>query len=83
MQGNQEGFRRFFIKKPFLKISKYSPENTCVRVSFNKVAGLQPCNFIKERLQRKCFPVNFAKFLKTPILKDISEWLLLAIWTSY
>ena len=44
---------------------------------FNKVAGLQTCNFIKERLQRRCFPVKFVKFLRTPILKNIWERLLL------
>ena len=27
----------------------------------NKVAGLKACNFIKERLQHRCFPVNIAK----------------------
>ena len=26
----------------------------------------QPCNFIKKRLQRRCFTVNFAKSLKAP-----------------
>ena len=34
---------------------------------FNKVAGLKACNFIKNELQHKCFPVNFRKFLKTPL----------------
>ena len=29
------------------------------------------------RLQHKCFPVKFAKFLRTLILKNICEWLLL------
>ena len=33
--------------------------------------------FIKNRVQPGCFPVNIAKFLRTPILKDICEWLLL------
>ena len=46
---------------------------------FNKVAGLQPSNIIKERLQPRCFPVNIAKFLRTPILKNICELLLLLI----
>ena len=27
------------------------------------------CNFIEKRLQHRCFPVNIAKFLRTPILK--------------
>ena len=29
------------------------------------------CNFIKKILQYCCFPVNTAKFLRTPILKNI------------
>ena len=37
--------------------------------------------FIKKRLQHRCFPVSIAKFLRTPILKNICkqltlEWLL-------
>ena len=40
---------------------------------YNKLAGLKPCNFIKKRLWYRCFPVNFAKFLKTPILMNIFE----------
>ena len=32
---------------------------------FNNVAGLQTCNFIKKRLQRRCFSVNIVKFLRT------------------
>ena len=31
------------------------------------------CNFIKKRLEHRCFPMNFAKFLRTPILKNISD----------
>ena len=29
---------------------------------FNKVAGLNVCNFFKRRLQPKCFPANIANF---------------------
>ena len=38
---------------------------------------------VKEDLQRqrRCFPVNVAKFLRTPILKNICERLLLKIST--
>ena len=39
---------------------------------------LKTCNFILKRLLHKCFPLNIAKFLRTPILKKICEWLLLA-----
>ena len=34
-------------------------------------------NFIKKRLKHRCFPMKFAKFLRTPILKKICERLLL------
>ena len=29
-------------------------------------SGLQTSNFIKKRLQQKCFPANIAKSLRTP-----------------
>ena len=44
---------------------------------FNKVACLKNCNFIKKRLQHRCFLANNAKFLRTPILKKFCERLLL------
>ena len=33
---------------------------------FNQVPGLKTFYFIKGRLQHKCFPVKFVKFLRTP-----------------
>ena len=36
--------------------------------------------FIKNRLQHMCFPVNIAKFLRTPILRNICKLLLLNVW---
>ena len=50
----------------FLKNSQISQENNCVEVFFDKVTGPQGCNFIKKRLQHRCFPVKFAKYLRTP-----------------
>ena len=41
-----------------------------------KVVGLKACNFIEKRLQRRCFHVHIAKFLRTFILKNIRELLL-------
>ena len=45
-----------FCKKVFLKISQNSQENTCARVSF-----------LIKRLWNRCFPVDFAIFLRTSI----------------
>ena len=33
-------------------------KNTFVGVFFNKIGGLKSCNFIKKRLQHRCFPVR-------------------------
>ena len=38
---------------------------------FNKVTGLQTCNFIRKTLQHRCFPVNITKFLRAPILQNV------------
>ena len=40
---------------------------------------LQACKFIEKRLQHWCFPLHVRKFLRTPILKNIGERLLLII----
>ena len=69
--------RRCSIKKVFLKILQISQENTFVGVSFNKVVGLKACNFIKKRLQHKCFPVNNVKFFRTAYFIEHLGWLLL------
>ena len=67
----------FYKKKLFLKNSQYWQENICVKSVFNKVTDLKACNFIKNRLQHRCFPVHIAKFLGAPILKNNYERLLL------
>ena len=36
---------------------------------FNKAGGLQVCNFIKKRLQHRCFPLSIANFFRIPILR--------------
>ena len=43
---------------------------------FNKAADLKACNSIKKRLQHNCFPVKFAKFLRTPFFKEFQSLLL-------
>ena len=70
--------RRCHIKKCAEEFHK-SIRQHLWRSLFYKVAGLQACNFIIKRRQHRCFPMNFAKFLRTPILKNISEKLLLSL----
>ena len=49
-------------------------KHLCWSLFFTKILGLKDCNFIKKRLQDRCFPANIAKFLRTPILKNIYKW---------
>ena len=60
----------------FLEISENSRENTCARDFFNKVAGLRPATLLKKNLWHRYFPVNFSKFLRTPISTEHLWWLL-------
>ena len=36
--------------------------------ALNKLADFKACDFIKKRSQSRCFLVNIAKFLRTPML---------------
>ena len=51
------------MKKVFLKLLQNLQENTSARVSF--LIKLQASTLLKMRPWHKCFPVNFAKFLRT------------------
>ena len=56
-----------FCKKGVLKnLAKLTGKHLCWSLFFNKVAGLRLATLLKKRLQHWCFPVNFAKFLRTP-----------------
>ena len=45
--------------------SNFTGKHLC-RSLFSDVADLKACNFVKKRLQHRCFPEKFAKFLRTP-----------------
>ena len=63
--------QRWSIKMVLLEIS---PENTFARVS-SLVKVPQPVTLFKKQRLSRCFPVNFAKFLKTPFLRERLWWL--------
>ena len=79
-----------FHKKAVLKnFIIFTGRQLCWDLFFNKNAGLQGPSFIKKRLEHRCFFANIEKFLRTPILKNICERLLLrvslelfSIWTN-
>ena len=60
----------FCKNKVSLEIAQSSQGNTYSRVSF--LIKLQACALLIQRLWHRCFPVNFAKFLRTPFLTNTS-----------
>ena len=60
------------VENLLLEISQiFTGKHLCQSLFFNKVAGL------RLRLWHRCFPVNFAKFLRTPFFTKYLRWLLL------
>ena len=55
---------------------KFTGKHQCQSLFFNKVSGLKPATLFKERLWRRCFPVSFVKFLRTPFYIEHLWWLL-------
>ena len=65
-----------FHKKGVLRnFAKFMGKHLCQNLFFNKVAGL--------RLWHRCFPVNFAKFLRTPFFIEHLWWLLLQFLQTF
>ena len=54
-----------FCKKGVLgNFARFTRKHQCLRLFFNKVAGLRDATLSKKSLSRSCFLVNFEKFLK-------------------
>ena len=69
---SSRGVLRNFVKF----IGKHLRKSLC----FKKVAGPRPATLLKKSLLRRCFLVNFTKFLRTPFLQSTSGRLLLQIF---
>ena len=76
--------RRYSLRKGALRnFTKFKGKHLCQSLFFNKVAGLKPATLLKKRLLHRCFPVNFANFLRTLFLQNTSGRLLLFPLTYY
>ena len=58
------------MKKMFLEVS--TGKHLHRHLFFSKVAGINPATLFKKTLRHRCFPVNFAKFLRVPFLPNTS-----------
>ena len=69
-----------FCEKGVLRnFSNFTGKHLCQSLFSNKVAGLKPATLLKKRLLHRAFPVNFAKFLRTPFFIEHLRWPLLNI----
>ena len=69
-----------FCKKDVLRsFEQFTGKHLCQSLFLNKVAGLRPVTLLKKRLWYSCFPVNFAKFLRTPFFTEHLRWLLMLL----
>ena len=74
----RSSYRRYYIKKMFLKTSQnFTGKHLCRSLFFNKFAG--PTTLLKMRLRYKCFPVNFENVFRTISLQNTFEQLFLGI----
>ena len=70
--------RRCSVRKGVLKnFAKFTRKHLYQSLFFNEVTGLKSATLLKKRLWHKCFAVNFAKFPRTPFLKNTFGRLLL------
>ena len=67
----------WYEKVVLRNFAKFTGKHLYQGLFFDKVAGLRPTTLSKKKLWHRCFPVNFAKFLRTTFLQNISERLLL------
>ena len=75
---NRSSHRRRSVRKGVLRnFVKFIGKHLCQSLFLNKVAGLRPATLLKKRLWHRCFPANFARFLRTPFLLNTSGQLLL------
>ena len=80
VQKFRSSHRRCSVRKGVLgNFAKFTGKHLCQSLFFNKVAGLRLATLLKKRLWHRCFPVNFAKFLRTPFLQNTSRRLLLKV----
>ena len=72
----KNGVLRNFAKFTGKNLCEFTGKNLCDSHFFNKVASLRAAALLKMILWHRCFPVNFAKFLRTPFLQNTSRRLL-------
>ena len=73
----KQSSRGVLLKGVLRNLTKFTGKQLYQSLFFNKVANLRPATLLKKRLWHRYFPVNFVKFLRTPLFTEHLWWLLL------
>ena len=73
----------FYKKGVIRNFAKFTGKHLCQRVLFDKVAGLRTAPLLKRTVRHRSFPVNFAKFLRTPFFTQYLLLLYLMVYWDY
>ena len=69
----RSNYAKVFSEKGVLKkFAKFTGKHLCWSLFFNKVPSLRSATLLKKRLQHRCLPGNFVKFLGTLFLRNTS-----------
>ena len=72
-----------FLKKCVLRnLAKFVGKYLC-QISFSIKLQARPATLLKIRLWHRCFPVNFAKFLRTHFLQNTSGGCFCKVGSNY
>ena len=69
---SQMYFRIGVLKNFAMFTGKY----LCLSLFFINIQAWKPATLLKKRLRHRCFPVKFARFLRTPFFTEHLQWLL-------
>ena len=72
----------FYKKGALTNFAKFIGKRLCQSFFFNEVTGLRLATLSKMELWHRCFPVNFAKFVKASFLQNASGRLVLLMIVS-
>ena len=67
----------FFKKSVHKNLAQFTGKHLYCRLFFDKGFHIRPATLLKKKLRRRCFPVNFSKFLKISFFIEHLWWLLL------
>ena len=78
----KQSFKGFFKKRILRNFAKFTGKHVLESLFFDKGKLFRSAAPLKARLQRRCFLVNSAKFVRTPFLQNTTRRRLLIITVS-